>query len=153
VLAGALIVLASLGIGIEWWSKAREQRELVAEMRAIYRETFGEAAVIVDPPLQMERALTDLRSRSGAASPGDFLPLIAAVSELVDPARQRIELVAYERGRLHVVLKPNNAAQLGALRNELQAKLPVRGLDARLETVDWKSAPALRLTAAAEEKK
>ena len=52
-----------------------------------------------------------------------------------------------------MVLKPNNAAQLGALRNELQAKLPVRGLDARVETVDWKSAPALRLTAAAEQKK
>jgi type II secretion system protein L len=153
LLAGALVVLASVGIGIEWWSKAREQRELVAEMRAIYRETFGAAAVIVDPPLQMERALADLRGRSGAASPGDFLPLVAAVSELVDPARQRIELVAYERGRLQVVLKPHAAAQLGALRDELQAKLPVRGLDARVETVDWKSAPALRLTAAAEGKK
>jgi general secretion pathway protein L len=153
LLAGALVVLASLGIGLEWWSKAREQRELVAEMRAIYRETFGEAAVIVDPPLQMERALADLRGRSGVASPGDFVPLVAAVSELLDPARQRIELVAYERGRLHVVLKPNNAAQLGALRSELEAKLPVRGLDARVETVDWKSTPALRLTVAAEAKK
>jgi len=152
LLAGALVVLASLGIGIEWASKASEQRALLAEMRAIYRETFGDAAVIVDPPLQMERALADLRARSGTASPGDFLPLVAAVSELVDPARHRIELVAYERGRLHVVLKPQDAAQMGALRNELQAKLPVRGLDARLETVDWKSGPALRLTAAEEKK-
>ena len=151
LLAGALLVVISCGIAAEWAAKSRERRTLLAEMQGIYRETFGEGAVLVDPLLQMQRALAELRSRSGEASPGDFLPLLGKLSEhLLDPARQRIESITYERGALSISLRPHDPAQFAALREELRAKTPIRGLEVRIDTVESKAAPRLRLTAIIE---
>jgi general secretion pathway protein L len=150
VLAGVLVAVASAGIAADWWAKSREQRALSAEINAVYRETFGEAAVIVDAPLQMQRALAELRSRSGEPSPSDFLPLLGRISEQLDPASQRIEAIAYERGTLSITVRAQDAAQLGQLREALRARAASRGLEVRLDPVDSKGSPALRLTAMAE---
>jgi general secretion pathway protein L len=152
ILAGALLAAVTFGIGAEWWAKAREQRLLIAEMRAIYRETFGDAAVIVDPPLQMKRAAAELRSRSGEASPGDFIPLLGSLSaQMLDPARQRIDRIDYEHGRLHVLLRPHDPGQLNVLRAELQAKPAPRGFVLRVDTAESGRSPGLRLTLTPEE--
>ncbi len=150
LLAAALLAAVSGGIAAEWWAKAREHRLLVAQTHAIYRETFGESAVIVDAPLQMQRALADLRRRSGEASPGDFLPLLGKVSGLLDTTRQHVESITYERGTLSVVLRPSSPAQLAALRDELQAKVPVGGVQLRVDTIESQSGRALRLSATIE---
>ena len=117
-------------------------------MAAIYRETFGDAAVIVDAPLQMQRALAELRSRSGEAGPADFLPLLARASEPLDPASARIERIAYERGSLSVTLRARDAAQAARLRDALRP-VPGRAPELRLEALD-PAGTTLRITASAE---
>jgi hypothetical protein len=105
---------------------------------------------VVDAPLQMQRALAELKSRSGEAGPSDFLPLLGKLSEGLDPASQRIEAIAYERGTLSITLGAQDATQLAKLRDALRARSPIRGLEVRFDTVESKTGPALRLTAIAE---
>ena len=146
VLAGALLVLGSCGIAADWAAKASERRALLAEMSAIYRDTFGERAVLVDPPLQMSRALADLRRQTGQIGPGDFLALLGrAADQLLDPRRHRIESIAYENGTLSVTLQPLEAQRAGALLEELRAKPPLQGLDVAADAPGSTGRVTLRL--------
>lgn len=151
MLAGALLVVGSFGIAADWWAKVRERRMLVAEMHGIYRETFGEGAVVVDAPLQMSRALAELRQRSGHAGPTDFLALLGPVADrLLDPAKLRINSVSYENGTLTVSLRPHDSAPAAVLLDELRAKTPLQGLNIRVETAGETGKSTVRLMARAE---
>lgn len=146
VLAGALLALGSCGIAADWGAKVHERRALLAEMGAIYRETFGEHAVVVDAPLQMNRALADLRRRAGQIVPGDFLALLGrAADALPDPRQHRIESIAYEKGTLNVMLQPHDAQRAGALIEELRAKAPLQGIDVAVEAAGSTGSVTLRL--------
>jgi type II secretion system protein L len=150
ILAGALLVIGSCGIAADWEAKAHERNRLLAEMRAIYRETFGESAAVVDPPLQMSRALAELRLRAGQGGPADFLALLAPLADrLLDPARQRIDSISYENGTLAVSLQPAEQMPPGKLAEELRAKASIQGLSIRTEDVGSGGKAALRLTATA----
>ena len=145
LLAAALVVVASVGIAADWALKSAERDRLQAEMAAIYRESFGEGAVLVDPPLQMSRALAELRLRAGQGSASDFVPLLGAVAEkLPDPAVQRVESVDYEDGRLTLALRARDPKQAAAVAAQLRANSAVPGVDIRVEET---GAGALRLTA------
>lgn len=147
-MAAALLVLGTFGIAADWGAKAHERRALLAEMSAIYRETFGERAVVVDPPLQMRRALTDLRHQAGQIGPTDFLALLASAAEhLLDPQRHRIESIAYDRETLTVTLRPYDVQRAGATLEELRAKAPLHGLDATVEAAGSTGSVTLRLRA------
>jgi len=114
-------------------------------MRALYRESFGEAAVLVDPPLQMSRALAELRLRAGQGSASDFVALLGAVAErMPDPGAQRVESIDYEDGRLALSLRARDPRQGAALAAQWQAKAATPGLEIRVEEA---GAGALRLTA------
>jgi len=134
LLAAALVVLSSAGIAADWALKSAERERLQAEMRAIYRESFGENAVLVDPPLQMSRALAELRMRAGQGSASDFVALLGAVAErLPDPAAQRVESLDYEDGRLALSLRARDPQQGAALAAQLRGKTAGTGLDIRVE--------------------
>ena len=146
VLAGALLVLGSCGIAADWAAMVHERRALLAEMGAIYRETFGERAVVVDAPLQMSRALADLRRQAGQIGPGDFLALLGrAAEQLLDPRQHRIESITYEMGTLSVTLQPLDAKRAGALLGELRAKSPLQEFDMAAEAVGSTGRVTLRL--------
>jgi type II secretion system protein L len=145
-LAGALVVLMSVGIAADWSLKAAERDRLQAEMRALYRESFGEAAVLVDPPLQMSRALAELRAAAGQGSASDFVALLNAVAEyLPDPGAQRIESIDYENGRLSLSLRAREPRRAAALASQLQVRGSAPGLEIRVEEG---AGGALRLIAA-----
>jgi general secretion pathway protein L len=123
IMAALLLALASVALALDWWSKVRERNALLEEMRAVYRETFGESATVVDAPLQMSRALAELRQRSGRVGPGDFLALIGVGTELLPGAAARsVEALAYDSATLTVTLRPAAAQQSGALLEELRRK-------------------------------
>ena len=151
MLTAALLVMASIGIGADWAAKAQERRALVAQMNTIYRDTFGQDAVLVDPPLQMHRALAELKQRSGEPGAADFPSLLATLSaRLLDPAKQHIEAISYQHGRLAVVLRPHDPAAFAALFEELRGKTAIPGLEVKIETMESKDARHLRVTASAE---
>jgi general secretion pathway protein L len=128
IMAAVLLALASFGLALDWGAKVRERNALLAEMHALYRETFGERATVVDAPLQMNRALAELRQRAGHVGPGDFLALLdVAAGLLPSAARQHIEDLAYDGTTLTVTLRPSAAQQSAALLQELRGKAPPAG--------------------------
>jgi general secretion pathway protein L len=151
MLAAALLVIASCGIALDWAAKVKERDRLLGEMRSIYRASFGESAVLVDPPLQMRRALAELRLRSGQAGPTDFVALLGPLADrLLDPARQRLESLVYDNGTLTLSLRPRDPRHFATLADELRAKTPVQGMNIRLENVQ---STTVRVTASAQEPK
>jgi general secretion pathway protein L len=148
LLAAVLLAVGSAGIAADWALKSAERERLQAEMRAIYRETFGEGAVLVDPPLQMSRALADLRLRSGQGSAADFVSLLGSVAERIPISSpgQRVESIEYQDGRLALSLRARDPRQSEALAAQLRTKASAPGLELR---VDQGDAGVVRLTASA----
>ncbi len=135
VLAGVLLAVSSCAIALDWAAKVRERNALLAEMNAVFRESFGDKAVVVNAPLQMSRALAEIRRRSGQTGREDFLSLLGMAGErFLDPGRHRIERIEYENGTLAVALKPRTQQQSGALLEELKAKTPVPEYSVQLES-------------------
>jgi general secretion pathway protein L len=146
VLAAALLVLMSVAIAADWALKSAERDRLQEEMRALYRQSFGESAVLVDPPLQMSRALTELRVAAGQGSASDFVALLNAVAEsMPEPGAQRVEAIDYENGRVSLSLRAREPSKAAALAAQLRAKASAPGLEIRVEEG---AGGALRLVAA-----
>lgn len=142
ILAAALLALGSIALALDWWAKVRERDALLAEMRTAYRETFGERATVVDAPLQMGRALADLRQRAGHVGPADFVALLGVAAELLPDPAGRIEALAYDGTALTVTLRP--AAQ-EALLKELRGKIPPRGYEVTQQAAPGGGGMTLRL--------
>jgi general secretion pathway protein L len=126
MLAATLLVLSSIALALDWWVKVRERDALLTEMHALYRDTFGERAVVVDAPLQMRRALADLRQRAGQVGPGDLIALLGVAAELLPDPAGRIEGLAYDGTALTVTLRP---ASQEALLKELRRTAPPQGYE------------------------
>ena len=145
LLAAVLLALNSVALALDWGAKVRERNALHGEMRAVYRESFGAGAVVVDAPLQMRRALADLRKQAGHIAPGDFLALLgAAAAGLLDPARYRVESLSYENAVLTVTLRPAAGQQVAASLEALRTgTLPT--IDVRAEAAPASGAIVLTL--------
>jgi len=147
VLAAALAAVGVFGVAAEWGAKAHERRTLLAEMRGLFRTGFGEGAVVVDAHLQMSRALAELRRQAGHVGADDFLFLFGAVADrLLDPAKHRIESIAYGNGTLTLSVRPNDAAQFSTQFNAMRAMLPIPGLEITLQSAESSGSISLRVT-------
>ena len=100
-LAAALAIVGVAGLGLQWAAERHERKSLAAQMSALYRETFGPQAVILDPPLQMSRALAALRQKNGMPSPSDFLALL----EKIPSQEKNVESLSYSNGKLTAILR------------------------------------------------
>jgi general secretion pathway protein L len=109
-LAAAVAIVGVAGLGLQWAAERHERKSLAAEMSALYRETFGPQAVILDPPLQMSRALTTLRQQQGKPAPSDFLALL----DKIPPQGKNVESLSYAGGRLTVVLSGGEKVTVAA---------------------------------------
>ena len=100
-IVAALIVIAQLALTAgEWWMLRSEKQRLQARMEQNFRAAFPGAQQVIDPVLQMQRQLAQLRRQAGAADDGDFLVLAAKAAPALRGAR--VKLVGYERSRLEI---------------------------------------------------
>jgi general secretion pathway protein L len=127
--AAVALVAVNL-VGLQAWAW-KEQSALAAQRSAIgntLTATFPEVRVVVDAPVQMARALTDLQHRNGAASPADMEVMLgrfqAAAPDV--PAPSAIEFIA---GEVRLKGLESVAAGLAAISARLQAQ----GYSARLD--------------------
>lgn len=119
-----IVVVQLLGLNAYAW---RAQAQLAQQSNAIRNTlstTFPDITVVVDAPLQMERALDALRQSSGTASPRDLEAMLSAwgsanVQTHVDTAPAAIEFVA---GELRLTGASYSPEQLAALDSALQAQ-------------------------------
>lgn len=104
----ALILLAAcsveiVGANAEWALLAGERKALAREMERSFRASFGDAATLVNAPLQMRRNLAGLRHAAGVPDDGDFLPLLdAAALPLAALPAGSVRALHYDAGRLDV---------------------------------------------------
>lgn len=99
ILAAAIALLQLAFTAAQAWSLQRERAALEARQEAIFRGAFPEARVVVDPPLQMERNLAQLRRTHGLASDDDFL---AKLTQAARASEAPVQAIDYRDGRLDV---------------------------------------------------
>lgn len=116
VLVAAALAVHVLGTLGDWLRLSQENRQLRAEMRQVFQEVFPQTQAIVDPSLQMQRQLADLRRAHGYVESGDFLHALGAVAGQVGGVKE----LSYENNRL--TLAQPLAADLDGLRNALAAQ-------------------------------
>jgi len=96
----ALIAALQLGfVALDAWRLQHERSTIDARREAIFRAAFPEARVVVDPDLQMERNLAQLRRTRGMAAEDDFLASLSRVAAQSDAPAKSIE---YANGKLTV---------------------------------------------------
>jgi len=96
-LATAIATLQLAFVALDAGRLQHERSTLEAKREAIFRAAFPEAKVVVDPGLQMERNLAELRRTRGMAAEDDFLALLSrAAQEPGGPAKS----IEYANGKL-----------------------------------------------------
>lgn len=123
---------------VEWGRTAYRVHAAEEEMRALLVKSFPDTRVIVDPAEQMRRGLEDLGAKSGAASPGDMLYLLARASPAFErEARLRVQAIEYADKTLSIRLAATQAdadSLARALRERsLEVTVDRAGGEARLQ--------------------
>lgn len=110
-----------------WRQSAQPQQE---EMKAILRSSFPQVTLVIDPLLQMQREVEQLRRASGTASAGDLAVMLSVLAEGNAPPPRRLD---YSAGQLQLndwPLEPARAAQL-------QSSLALRGYQLQANGAQW----------------
>jgi len=119
MLAVWLVVVIALGVS-ETWRLGRERDTLAGQIEQVYRDAFPEVKRVVNPKVQMERGLADLKKDKGDLE-DDFLTLVAGgARELARVDGVELKRMHYRNGRLDLDLTLNDMGVLDPLRQALQ---------------------------------
>ena len=139
-LLAAWLVFTLLFDAFDWARTAYRVHAADEEMRALFTKSFPDVSVIVDPAEQMRRGLEDLGAKSGAASPGDMLYLLARASPAFErEARLRVQGIEYSDKTLSV-----RVAATQADAESLARALRARSLDVSLDRTGGQARLQLR---------
>ncbi len=122
----ALVLVLTQLVGLQayaWWAE-HTLAQGRSTLHSLLQTTFPATTVVVDAPLQMERAVAALRQSSGSAAKGDLESMLAALggSENFEPlmhtgsAQAAMEFAA---GELRVSGLPLSPEPVDALRRQL----------------------------------
>ena len=100
-----LWLIGSLGFNTwEWWQLKRTNDSLRQEMTALFKRTFPEAQVVVDPALQMQRLLGDLEGKGGKSTGASLLPILGEIAPIMQ-SNTKIKLRAMQFGENKLTLE------------------------------------------------
>lgn len=132
--------LLMMWVGVLFAGQLIEKQELKAQqtqinkqMESIYRKTFPEARKVVNPRVQMEQRLRELKG-GGDTSDKDFMPLLAKSSSVLSKHGSVVlSGINFRNGRLTLHISGKNLSDLDNLKNDIAA---VDGLQAELASAD-----------------
>jgi len=117
-LAGLWLLVQGVSQMHEYWSLRREQVALRAAMEQVYKEAAPSATRIVNPKVQLETRLRELRPTS--ASSGAFLELLYRGGQpLVSFTDVTLRGLSYRDGQLDLDLQGGNPEVLDQLQQKL----------------------------------
>ena len=148
-LAGAWLLVQCLGLAHDYWSLRREQTALRAVMEQVYKEAVPGATRIVNPRVQLETRLRELRPASASGS-GAFLELLYRGGQpLASFPDITLRGFSYREGQLDLDLEGGSPAVLDQLRQKLnqqpglQIEVRTTQREGRMESkVTLKKAPS-----------
>jgi general secretion pathway protein L len=101
----AIWIVGSTGFNLWEWRQLKVTHEnLQQEMTSLFRRTFPEAQVVVDPVLQMQRLVGDLQGKNGKSSGADLLPLLGSIAPLMQE-NSRLKLRSLQYGDVGLTLE------------------------------------------------
>ena len=133
-LAIACGLIAIAGLNLHWLTLRHEQSALLARLDGAFAQVFPAGTTRVDPVLQLQRHVVQLRARSGQASPDDFLPLAVGLGlTLGAQAHDAIAALDYRDARLRARFRAG-VADTRAARDALEQAGRRHGLQIRFES-------------------
>jgi general secretion pathway protein L len=120
-LGATLLVLYSVFSLGEWIWMEQRASDLRLQTTEIFRSAFPEVQTIVDPVVQMRRLYDQQMRERGHLGEGDFLPLLAAVSNAL-AGQASYRRLGYEEGRLEFTVLLRNARAAEQLREALSRR-------------------------------
>jgi len=129
---GLLLLTQVLGLNAYAWRQRQLQDERRAALVAVLRQTFPQVTVVLDAPLQMQRAVDALAQARGLGVGPDFSQALAAVagSEWAQGAVQSLD---WADGTLRLKTEHADAAQLA----QWQRTLSAAGYALQLRDGEW----------------
>jgi general secretion pathway protein L len=120
----AIWLAGGLGFNLwEYWQLKRTHDNLRQEMTALFKRTFPEAQVVVDPALQMQRLRDDLQGKSGKTSGADLLPLLGNLAPVMQASPQvKLRGIQYGEGKLTLDLTLPDFQTMETVKNALTAR-------------------------------
>lgn len=100
----AVWLVGSLGFNLwEWWQLKKTHENLRQEMTSLFKRTFPDAQVVVDPALQMQRLVSDMQDKGGKSSGADMLPLLGNIAPVIQ-ASPHLKLRGMQYGETRLTL-------------------------------------------------
>jgi general secretion pathway protein L len=124
-LAGAVSLFNITALNADWWRLRSEGLQLRDEITDIYRRSFPNETVVLDPLAQLKQKIAASRQASGQLNTSDFVVLAAALGEVWCEAGndlRAIDALDYRDGTLTIKLKKAAQVSLAAMRTPLAAR-------------------------------
>jgi general secretion pathway protein L len=124
-LAAAASLVNIAAINADWWRLRSEGQQLRDEITDIYRRSFPNETVVLDPLAQIKQKIAASRQASGQLNTSDFLVLAAALGEVWREAGndlRAIDALDYRDGTLTIKLKKTAQVSLAAMRSLLATR-------------------------------
>jgi len=117
LLAG--VILVGVTTGLNYFHLSGQRAQLNDEIEAVYRKAFPQAKRVVNPRVQMEQKLTQLRRQAGGGN-ADFLAMFAETADVVRSTEGiNVRGASYRNGRLDLDLQADNLQILDGLKQSL----------------------------------
>jgi general secretion pathway protein L len=124
-LAGAMSLFNIAALNTDWWRLRSEGLQIRDEITDIYRRSFPNETVVLDPLAQIKQKIAASRQASGQLNTSDFVVLAAALGEVWREAGndvRAIDALDYRDGTLTIKLKKAAQVSLAAMRTPLAAR-------------------------------
>ena len=121
--AASLVNIAA--INADWWRLRSEGLQIRDEITDIYRRSFPNETVVLDPLAQIKQKIAASRQASGQLNTSDFVVLAAALGEVWREAGndlRAIDALDYRDGTLTIKLIKAAQVSLAAMRTPLAAR-------------------------------
>jgi len=126
ILAAATVLVWVLGFSVQTWLWSNTIRQLKAQTETELRRGFPETRSILNPQLQMQKGLADLRAQAGTYSPDELPALLGRLKELGDIDYAHLISLDYQNQNALLVWHCDSADQAETLLGQLK-KLGLEG--------------------------
>jgi general secretion pathway protein L len=123
--ATTVALLNIIALNADWWRLRNEGTQLRDEITSVYRQSFPNETVLLDPLAQMKQKIAATRKASGELTPSDFVVLSAALGEVWHETGNDMRAIAtleYRDATLSVKLKQGAQISMEVMRNALAAR-------------------------------